>query len=141
MTNHLDANTVTIIIAVSAIFSPVITAIINAILQLRLKRLEVLESRYRDIYVYRRSVFERYLLSIGKYATDDWKLTVRSYGEAYALAYAHSPESVRLQMLLFDQAVKSNDSKAVRELLPSVASSVAEIIDVPDCRKYKEHYR
>lgn len=138
--SDLDANKVTVIIAVAAIASPVITALINVMLQVKLKHLDIFEKHYRDVYLYRRSVFEKYLFHVGHYAKDQVYDNRVDYGEAYALAYAYAPDNVRAEMRIIDDAVNACDYKTVDRHLSIVASLIAEVIGVPYPRKHKYYY-
>ena len=55
------ANAVTIIVALAAIISPVITAIINNRHQRKMRELELKEQQRNDVILHKREIFEGYL--------------------------------------------------------------------------------
>lgn len=78
--------TVSIIIALCAIISPILTAIINNHHQLKLRKLELREKQYENTIVYQRSIFENYLRASGKCITHANPDALREYGEYYLIA-------------------------------------------------------
>lgn len=122
---------VTAAVALAAVISPVLTALINNRHQLKLRSLEIAEKRRRDDLAYRRSVYEKYLCCAGKYAKgcscDDFS----AYGEAFALAYAYSSDNLRFYMEELDEAMDAPDTDKISILLPRVSALVAEAMYKP----------
>lgn len=138
--SDLDANKVTVIIAVAAFASPVVTAVLNIWLQLRLKKLELRERVHRETIKYNRNVYERYLCNAGKCVNSSSYDDLASYGDSFALACAYAPESIKESLLQLDNAITNGDKTAARKLLPEVSSQVAQVLYRPNDdvhRKYK----
>lgn len=98
----LDANTVTVVIAVVAIVSPILTAVINNCFQLKSKKIEIEEEHRQDTVNYQRIIFEDYLRQAA-YRVKGTKNNIEDkYQEVYALALLYAPEEIQSQMVKID---------------------------------------
>ena len=118
--------TTTIIIAVAAICSPVVTAIINNWHDTKIKRLEMQRKNKQDYDLHVRDIFEQYIRYAGKTIALTSQDALHSYGEYYPLAlhYAadsHIPLMQKLNALItegkmeYAQSVLSDVSIALRQ--------------------------
>lgn len=116
--------TVSIIIALCAIISPILTAIINNHHQLKLRKLELREKQYENTIVYQRSIFENYLRASGKCITHANPDALREYGEYYLIALMYAPENIKQKMILAHNSMESHAwsdaSKCYEELAPVI---------------------
>ena len=97
----LDANAVTVVIAVVAIISPILTAVINNCFQLKFKKIELKEKHKQDTVNYQRNVFENYL-RYAAYRAADTKIEQDKYQEVYSLALLYASDELREQMIKID---------------------------------------
>ena len=131
--SNLDSNVVTIVIAVAAFASPVITTALNIWLQLHLKRMELRERSRRDAVERNRDIYERYLRSAGKCIKGNSWEDFAAYGDAFALAYAYAPSPIRSSMLKLDNALASKSLSEATDLLPEVSIQIANVLYCPYC--------
>lgn len=84
-----------IVVALCAIISPVLTTIINVVFQYRMKKLEI-EEKFKDNNTYLIiKALETYSSKIGRcISTDKHPLDLKDYGEAYTLALMYLPDDV-----------------------------------------------
>ncbi len=137
--SNLDSTTVTIIIAVAAFISPVITAALNVWLQLHMKKLELRECVRSDAIKYSRDIYECYLRKAGECIKGNKWSALAAYGDAFALAYAYAPEDIRELMLKLDSAIATGDRVTATKPLPEVSSIVANVLYHPEDHVGRKH--
>lgn len=91
--------TISVIVALAAIISPIFTTIINNRHQSKLKKMELNQKQFESTVLYKRTIFENYLRSAGKCITQANHESFREYGEYYLIALMYAPESINLKML------------------------------------------
>lgn len=98
--------TVSVIIALCAIISPIIVAIINNRYQLKLKKIEFA----RD---YKIHAFEEYMSSLQRRISNRNSNTVSEYAKAFGNALIYASPSTQSVMLEIDEIIKSTDNFTV----------------------------
>ena len=101
--------TISVIVALAAIISPVLTSFINNKHQLKLKRLELEQQKYEQTVMYKRNIFENYLKGvsgISHYSTtkENWSY----YSENYPLAFMYLPPEVQKKMSLINNLIRNS---------------------------------
>lgn len=86
--------TVTAILGIAAIISPIATAIINNLYQLKLKRIELQQKHLENTTYYIRSIFENYLRYAGRCIYNSDRVALKDYGEYYFLALSYAPDEM-----------------------------------------------
>lgn len=111
--------TVSIILGLSAIISPILVALINNHHQYKMKKLEYKQKEHEENILYRRKIFVNFLQAFNKVCQAPSDENISSYSECYSLAYIYLPDYVRKDMgkfnLLinnqnFDEAIKYVDA-------------------------------
>ena len=85
---------ISVILAVCAIISPIATTLINNRYQLKLKDLEYQQKEKESSFFYRRGVYEDYLRCTGKCIAHPTRENIQEYGKIYALALIYFPENL-----------------------------------------------
>ena len=111
---------VTSILAISAIISPIVTAIINNRHQYKLKELEYKHENEKSSLFYKRGVYEDYLRCVGRVVAFSDNESFKEYGRIYPLALIYFPES------LYDQLIDINDDLQARRI--SIASEKLNVL-------------
>ena len=96
--------TISVILAVCAIVSPIATAIINNHYLFKLKKLELQHEDEKASFFYKRGVYEDYLRFTGNIILHQTVANVDDYGKIYPLALIYFPDN------LCDSVVELNDS-------------------------------
>lgn len=120
--------TITAIVALMSLFSPIITTLINNCYQLKIKKLEYKQKQYEDTVVYKRNIFENYVSSLSKlsaYATDD---TIKDYGKYYSLAFMYLPEDLQNDMSKINLIVLEHKWSDVFPLLENLIPKINKIL-------------
>ena len=110
---------ITTILALVAIISPILTALINNIFQLILKYMEKKQKRYEQDTLHRREIFENFLSAFNEVCHRQDDATISRYAASYSLVYIYLPEKVRKDLGLvnllianyeWDEAIKYVDA-------------------------------
>lgn len=87
--------TISVIVALCAIISPILTTIINNLFQIKLKRLESSQKRYEDTVLHKREIFENFLSAFNQVCQLPTNEAIAQYSSSYSLVYIYLPKKVR----------------------------------------------
>lgn len=118
---------ISVIVALCAILSPMITAIINNRYQIKLKRMELLQQEHQDSALYHRSVYENYLKHAGRciYLSDQDAL--KEYGEFYYSALMYAPPDIRSDMIEANKLMYEINYDEASALIEGIAVKIHAI--------------
>lgn len=123
--------TVSVIIALCAIISPILTSIINNRYQFKIRKLENQQHRFETQIAYRQKIFEDYLRSAGKcmaYVNTD---SLREYQQYYQVALLYASDEIREQMISTNTSMQKrlwNDvSKKLEKLTPMIHAMLQKL--------------
>ena len=123
--------TVSVIIALCAIVSPILTAIINNRHQLKIRKLEMQERLYENTVMYQRKIFENYLKYLGKCASHADVNALHEYGEYYLIALMYAPDNIQKKMKIANQNMQEykwkNALSICEELTPLIHKHLQEL--------------
>lgn len=128
--SNLDSSKVTAVIAVAAIFSPIITAAINNIFQLFMKLMDNKEKNRERTTDYKRKIIESYLRSIGQYINSCSMAKANDYKETYLLALMYVPKTIREKMIHIDNLLNTDEDEAqkmVEQLIPEIEQLLGKL--------------
>lgn len=89
---------ITAIIALCAIISPMLTAIINNHYQIKLKRIEIQQAQEYESKNHLKQLQEEVLMNLGACLTNPTPQTLSNYSRCYALAFQVLPQSVHSKL-------------------------------------------
>lgn len=78
--------TISAIVAISAVISPIFTAIINNHYQLKLKKIELKQKEYEQTILYKRNILENYIRYLNGVYQYPNKESLSNYAQYYSLA-------------------------------------------------------
>ena len=87
--------TISAIVALAAVISPIFTTLINNHHQLKLKKLELKQQEYERTVMYKRNIFENFLTSLSMVAQLASRENICSFAKWYPLAYMYLPEEAQ----------------------------------------------
>lgn len=90
--------TISVILGMAAIVSPILVAIINNHHQQKMKKLEYKQKDHEENVLYKRTIFVNFLRSLNKVCQLPNQENLTSYSESYSLAYIYLPDHVRKDM-------------------------------------------
>lgn len=116
--------TISVIVALCAIVSPIFTAIINNAHHTKIKKMELRQQRYIETTLHIRELFESYLNYTARYLNHPDSKTFTEYGEHYYSALVYAPSDLRKDMISVNQFIDKNDftnaSKVLETLTPKI---------------------
>lgn len=119
--------TITAIVALCAIISPILTAIINNCHQTKIKRLELRQQEYRDTVLYYRTIYENYLRHAGRciYFADPEAL--KEYGEYYYAALMYAPSDIQADMIEANNLMQKDKFEQASVLIEKLSAKIHAI--------------
>lgn len=120
--------TVTAILGIAAIISPIATAIINNLYQIKLKKLEMKQQKLEKTTYYIRSIFENYLRYVGRCIYNADREARKDYGEYYFLALSYAPESLSKSFIQINEAVYQDDYDVAIPLLEALKPEINKLL-------------
>ena len=123
--------TISVIIALCAIVSPIFTSIINNMHQTKIKKLELKQQKYRDTIIHQRNFFENYLKHAGRciyYADSD---ALKDYGEHYFSALMYATDDLKADMIEANRLMQKDDWDNASVLIEKLSTKIHNIQQMP----------
>lgn len=120
--------TISAILGIAAVISPIATAIINNHYQIKFKKLELEQQQLEKTTYYIRSVFENYLRYAGRCIYNADRDARKDYGEYYFLALTYSPEILSDFFIKINDAIYSDDYDAAIPLLENLRFELSKLL-------------
>lgn len=102
--------TVSVIVALAAVISPILTALINNHHQTTLRMLELKQKHYEQTVLYKRNIFENYLKGLSMVSQNTTLENIDRYSKYYSLAYMYLPEHIQIKMSYVNNLLHNNES-------------------------------
>lgn len=135
----VSANTVTIIIALAAIISPIFVALINNVHHSKLKKIELehterlkaqelnAQREERNIrYLY--SIYENYLQSTSRCIANPTCENIKLYGENYSIAFVYFPPKCHEQLKSINASVRGECWEDANEKLEVLSIWLSDLM-------------
>lgn len=122
---------ISVILALCAIVSPIFTAIINNMHQTKIKKLELKQQEYRDTIIHQRDFFENYLKHAGRciyYADSD---ALKDYGEHYFSALMYATDDLKADMIEANRLMLKDDWDNASVLIEKLSTKIHDIQQMP----------
>ena len=131
--------TISVIIALCAILSPILTAIINNCHDTKLKKLEYEHLEREEERKHERELYEGYIRAAGSCIQYPGKEQKTNFGEhSSLLAYAVPDEEIRKDIILLEKTIDRSDKAYSVELLVSISQRLRQIRQPWKYNDYKE---
>lgn len=101
--------TITTVLALVAIISPVLTAIIDNIFRLILKHSENKQKRYEQNTLHKREIFENFLSAFNEVCHLKDNDTISRYASSYSLVYVYLPKNVQHDLATVNLLIEKRD--------------------------------
>lgn len=112
--------TITSIIAICALVSPIATALINNHHQKQIKRLELEYQQKEKIAAHEQDIYEGYVRAAGACIHSKTVESLKNFGEHSSLVAYYVPEEIRRKIIELEKAIRGEDKIAKIELLSSI---------------------
>ncbi len=125
---NINSGTVTIVIALAAIISPILVALINNAHhskmealshshQEKMKELDLQAKRESENLKYLHSIFENYLQSASRCIASPTPENVKLYGEHYSISFIYFPPASYERLELINDSIRKRDWEEANALL------------------------
>lgn len=124
---------ISIIVAIAAIISPILTTVINNSHQKKMKKLELDQEHYEKSITYQKEIFESYLRRAGACIGSSCSILddLKSYKESYLAALLYAPDDLRELMKKTNKSIESfNEDVATVEfekLIPKIQEHINKL--------------
>ena len=118
---------ISVIVALCAIISPILTSIINNRYQLKLKRMELSKQEYQDSILYQRNVYENHLKHAGRFIYYTDADAQKDYGEYYYSALMYAPPDIRCAMVKANNLLLENKIEDASAIVEGIAAKIHDI--------------
>lgn len=119
---------ISVIVALCAIISPILTSVINNKYQLKLKKMEMEQENIKNTVLYKRNIFENYLKYSGQRISYADALAQKNYGEYYFLALTYAPDELRSEMMRTNAYMESHDYVNASVSLEKLTSQISDML-------------
>ena len=119
--------TVTAIIAVCALLSPIATAIINNQHQIRMKRLEYEHTERMAQEAHEQEIYEGYVRAAGACIQVQTNRAYEDFGSYSSLAMYYVPDEIRTDMLLLEKSMWTDNRDSKVDLLAEITIKLREL--------------
>lgn len=120
--------TASVIIALCAIISPILTAIINNRHQFKILKMEAEQRQFENTIVYRRTIFENYLRFSGKCISHADAEALQAYGEYYLIALMYAPENIKHKMVTTHKLMIEHEWSDASVLYEQLAPMIRDLL-------------
>jgi hypothetical protein len=130
----IDLNlAITSVIAVSAVFSPGITAVINNRHQLKLKQMELHAAESKELRFYNRNIYEEYIINTLRCLYCNDETNISNYSKSYSLALIYFPKDIINILNCINNELMSEDTDAdfVLSGIYKVTNRIHDIMRIP----------
>lgn len=117
--------TISVILALAAIISPIFTTIINNRYQLKVKKLELKQKEYEQTILYKRNIFENYLRYLNDVLQNPTDKSLSGYAQYYPLAFMYLPPDVQQKLSIVNHKIGQSLGQSARA---SIVDEIDEII-------------
>jgi hypothetical protein len=123
---------ITAILAFCSCISPIITAIVNNLYKIKMRKMEIAQEAKKETIYYQRGIFEKYMSLVSTAvmsASDDAR---SEYANIYPVALAYSPDSLHNKMRKLNDLIAlpsaQNRSESIR-LINEIIPEIRKVID------------
>lgn len=115
-------------VAIAAIISPILTALINNKHQTKIKRMELKHDHYEKTVTYQRNIFENYLKIAGHYIGSEFKdyEDQKKYNDAYLATLLYTPNDLKQFLVDANKFIIQKDIKRSLSSFELVATKIRD---------------
>lgn len=123
--------TIPTVLALCAILSPILVAIINNRHQMKLKKIELKQQEIQNTLLHKRDVIEGYLSAVGRCIHYQDAESIKLYGESYSLALMFLPSEIISSMNTVDDLIRHHKYENASMWMPDIAAKLYEVSHIP----------
>ena len=112
--------TISVIVAICSIVSPIATTILNNIHNTKIKKMELKDKHYKRTILHIQGIYEEYLKSAGNIRMVPKDELLEQYSTYYLLALFHAPPDLQKQMIKVNRLIESRNWEEALSLLETL---------------------
>lgn len=120
--------TISVVIAICAIISPIITTLLNNRHLYKMRKLDMQLENEKATSFYKRGIFEEYLKVTGRCISHADATRLNEYGEIYPIALLYFPEELRNDLIEINDFVNNYSWKEARHCLNQLTIKICTIL-------------
>lgn len=128
---HVDLTVnIATILALCAIISPILTALINNAHHTKIKKLELKQEHYQNTVLHQREIFENYLRYTGRCIYHSDISAVKDYGEYYLSALAYAPKDLIGDMIEANDLISSYQWEEAVPMFEKITTKIHDVLQM-----------
>lgn len=120
--------TISVVIAICAIISPVITTLLNNHHALKMKKLEMKLTEQEKSTLYKRGIYENYLRLTSQCIMHPSAQNLADYGNIYPMALIYFPEELISELNELNTQIAKHEMNNCREMFDKLAPKIRTIL-------------
>lgn len=116
--------TISAVIAICAIISPILTTWINNHYRLKEKKIDAECAKEKEKFFYKRGVYEDYLKWTASCISSATGTSLSEYGQAYALALVYFPNNLCPDLIQIDKLIALHRWQEARDVFNALAPKI-----------------
>lgn len=121
--------TISVVIAICAIISPILTTILNNHYLLKCKKIDMRLEAEKSSHFYKRGVYETYLKAVGKCIQSKGHNTLVEYGEIYPIALIYFPIDLQSDLITLNDEISNYYWENAQQKLNHLAPKIRTILE------------
>lgn len=119
---------VTAILGIAAIVSPVLTTLLNNHHLFRIKKLELKQNEYEQTVLYKRNIFEQFLQGLSQLSQYQSEEHLALYSKYYPLAYMYLPSDVQKTLSELNLLILSKSWKEIGKYVDRLTTEIYTVL-------------
>ncbi len=119
---------VTAILGIAAIVSPVLTTLLNNHHLFRIKKLELKQNEYEQTVLYKRNIFEQFLQGLSQLSQYQSEEHLALYSKYYPLAYMYLPSDVQKTLSELNLLILSRSWKEIGKYVDRLTTEIYTVL-------------
>lgn len=119
---------VTAILGIAAIVSPVLTTLLNNHHLFRIKKLELKQNEYEQTVLYKRNIFEQFLQGLSQLSQYQSEEHLALYSKYYPLAYMYLPSDVQKNLSELNLLILSRSWKEIGKYVDRLTTEIYTVL-------------
>ena len=119
---------VTALLGIAAIISPILTALLNNRYLLKMKKLESKQKEFDQTVLYKRNIYEQFLQGLSQLSQNQNEEHLGLYSKYYPLAYMYLPSDVQKTLSELNSLVLSRSWKEVGKYVDRLTIDIYTVL-------------
>lgn len=119
---------VTALLGIAAIISPILTTLLNNHHLLKMKKLELKQKEFDQTVLYKRNIYEQFLQGLSQLSQNQNEEHLGLYSKYYSLAYMYLPSDIQKTLSELNSLVLSRSWKEVGKYVDRLTIDIYTVL-------------